>query len=228
MSQSDVLRSLQGKLIVSCQASHGEPLDHLDTLRRLAASALLGGAAGLRAEGAERVAAFRSLTRLPIIGIVKTVDERGEVYITSNYVSAVSLSEAGAEIIALDCTRRRLGAAEPWPGLIRRIQGELRRLACADIATFEDAVAAEAAGADAVATTLCGYTEDTAGTRSVDWGLVEALVARIRVPVILEGHVTHPEDVSRALRLGVHAVVVGSAITRPQTITARFVAATRL
>jgi N-acylglucosamine-6-phosphate 2-epimerase len=45
--------------------------------------------------------------------------------------------------------------------------------------------------------------------------------------VVMEGHITHPDEVRRALGLGATAVVVGSAITRPQTITARFVEATQ-
>jgi N-acylglucosamine-6-phosphate 2-epimerase len=38
----------------------------------------------------------------------------------------------------------------------------------------------------------------------------------------MEGRVWTPEDAARALELGAHAVVVGSAITRPQLITKRF------
>jgi N-acylglucosamine-6-phosphate 2-epimerase len=47
----------------------------------------------------------------------------------------------------------------------------------------------------------------------------------LTIPVLLEGHITNPEEVHRALDLGATAVVVGSAITRPETITARFVEA---
>jgi N-acylglucosamine-6-phosphate 2-epimerase len=226
-SGDSVFTALKGKLIVSCQASEGEPLDHLDSLTRMAASVLRGGAGGLRAEGFERVAAFRALTDLPILGIVKSYDANGDVYITPNFRSARSLSEANADIIALDCTRRRLVSDEPWPELIGRIHSRLARPVCADIATVEEAIAAEEAGADAVATTLYGYTAETMGARTVSWDLVRALVARIKVPVIVEGHITQPEEVRRALEIGAHAVVVGSAITRPETITARFVGATR-
>jgi len=116
--------------------------------------------------------------------------------------------------------------AEPWPELIGRIHDELGRPVCADIATIEEAVAAENAGADAVASTLYGYTAETAGSRTVSWPLIEALVARMTVPVIVEGHITQPDEVRRALKLGVNSVVVGSAITRPESITARFVQAT--
>jgi N-acylglucosamine-6-phosphate 2-epimerase len=225
--RSESLQALRGQLIVSCQAAPGDPLDHTDTLARIAVSVLRGGAGGLRAEGIERILAFRALTDLPILGITKTYDPNGDVYITRDFESARAVSEAGADIIALDCTKRRLLEAEPWTGLIRRIQVELGRPVCADIATLEEAIAAEAAGADLVATTLCGYTSETAGIRSVCWPLVESLVARLKVPVIVEGHISQPHEVRRALDMGAYSVVVGSAITRPQIITARFVEATK-
>jgi len=56
---------------------------------------------------------------------------------------------------------------------------------------------------------------------------LEQLVVRLEIPVILEGHVTHPQEVRRALDMGANSVVVGSAITRPETITTRFVEATQ-
>ena len=226
-SEASIFTSLQGRLIVSCQAAQGDPLDHIDTLTRIAASVIRGGAGGLRAEGVERIAAFRVMTDLPIIGIIKAYDANGDVYITPDFKSAQAVSIAGADIIALDCTNRRLIEAEPWPGLIGRIHSDLGRLVCADIATMEDAIAAESAGADAVATTLYGYTSETQGNRTVCWPLLEQLVTRLKIPVILEGHVTHPQEVRRALDMGASSVVVGSAITRPETITARFVEATQ-
>jgi N-acylglucosamine-6-phosphate 2-epimerase len=226
VSAEKILAAIKGKLIVSCQASKGDPMDDLDTLRRLATSVLLGGAAGLRAEGHQSVAAFRELTSLPIIGLVKTTDSNGDVYITPSFAAAKSVSDAGADVIALDCTRRRLSEAEPWTKLIPRIHSELGKVVCADIATLEDALLAREAGTDIVATTLRGYTPDTRDIRTVDWPFLEELLSAVEVPIILEGHVTAPDEVRRALSLGVHAVVVGSAITRPQTITERFVAAT--
>ena len=228
LSAENVLSAIKSRLIVSCQASIGDPLNDLDTLRRLAASVLRGGPAGLRAEGAPSVASFRQLTSLPIIGMVKTTDSNGDVYITPTFAAARSVSDAGADIIALDCTRRRLSEPEPWPRLIARIHSELGRLVCADIATLEDALLAQDNGADIVATTLRGYTDDTREIRWVDWPFVQTLVSTLSVPVAVEGHVTSPDEVRRALKLGVHSVVVGSAITRPQTITERFVAATIL
>ena len=73
-----------------------------------------------------------------------------------------------------------------------------------------------------MATTLYGYTAETAGARTPSWELVERFLRQVKIPVIVEGHVTNPEEVRKALELGAWAVVVGSAITRPETITSRF------
>jgi N-acylglucosamine-6-phosphate 2-epimerase len=218
---------LRGRLIVSCQASGDpdDPMNDVDTLVRMAAAVLRGGAGGLRAEGVGCIGAFRKITELPLIGLMKTYDASGDVYITRDFASAYAVSEAGADVVALDCTRRRLQEAEPWPELIGRIHEELGRPVCADIATIDDAVAAQDAGADAIASTLYGYTTETAGSRTVSWALIEEMIARVTVPVIVEGHVSQPEEVRRALDMGAHAVVVGSAITRPESIAARLVRA---
>ena len=40
--------------------------------------------------------------------------------------------------------------------------------------------------------------------------------------MIMEGHVYTPEDAIKCLYLGAHAVVVGSAITRPHLTAKRF------
>jgi len=53
--------------------------------------------------------------------------------------------------------------------------------------------------------------------------LLEKLVKNTQLPVILEGKVWEPSQVKKAFELGAHCVVIGSAITRPQLITKRFV-----
>ncbi|HLH33772.1 MAG TPA: putative N-acetylmannosamine-6-phosphate 2-epimerase [Alloacidobacterium sp.] len=224
MTSSDIFpASLKNKLIVSCQALPGDPLDHTDALRRIAISVLRGGAGGLRANGPEHIAAFRRETNLPIIGIFKRF-ENNEPHITPGFDDAHAISEAGADIIGMDCSSLRHASSEPWPQLLSRIRQDLRRPVLADIATFDEARAAEQAGAAAVATTMYGYTPETVGQRSINWALVEQLAKSLHVPVVLEGHVRDPEDVRRAFHLGAFAVVVGAAITQPAAITSRFVA----
>jgi N-acylglucosamine-6-phosphate 2-epimerase len=214
--------SLRGSLIVSCQAPPGDPLDSVDTLRRIVASVVRGGAGGLRANGVACIEAFRRETAAPIIGIEKR-RIGDEISITPDFPSAESVAAAGADVIALDCTINRAAAAEPWRDLLRRIHTKIGKPVLADIASFDEGMAAEEAGADAVATTMYGFTPQTAAFRAVNWDLVERMVRELRVPVIVEGHISQPEEVRRALGLGAYAVVVGSAITRPESITARFV-----
>jgi len=57
--------------------------------------------------------------------------------------------------------------------------------------------------------------------------LLGAMIAALPVPVIAEGRIHSPRQARRALDMGAWAVVVGSAITRPRTITARFASALR-
>ena len=56
-----------------------------------------------------------------------------------------------------------------------------------------------------------------------DFELLEDLVKNVSIPVILEGRIWSPEDVKKGFELGAHCVVIGSAITRPQLITKRFI-----
>ena len=64
-------------------------------------------------------------------------------------------------------------------------------------------------------------------TSGPDLDFVRELIACVRKPVIAEGRFHAPEQAAQALALGAHSVCVGGAITRPQDITRRFVAAMR-
>ncbi|STQ09617.1 N-acylglucosamine-6-phosphate 2-epimerase [Enterobacter cloacae] len=100
-------------------------------------------------------------------------------------------------------------------------------LLMADIATVDEAVTAQALGFDCVGTTLYGYTAQTVGHAlpDDDCQFLKAVLAAVTVPVVAEGNVDTPERAARCLALGAHMVVVGGAITRPQQITERFMAA---
>ena len=219
-----IVRRLKGGLIVSCQAAPGDPLDHTETILRIAQSVIEGGAVGLRINSPEHVAAIRKMSDLPIIGIQKRYDGK-RIHITPDFASAAALADAGASIIALDCTEHVWPQAEPWRVLIERIHRELQLPVMADIATLEEAVIAAAAGADLVGTTLNGYTEPTRHNHHFSWPLLSDMVKLIDVPVVAEGHISTPPEAQRALAAGAWCVIVGSAITRPGTITANFVRA---
>jgi glucokinase-like ROK family protein len=215
---------IKGKLVVSCQAAPGDPLEDTDAIRRIARAAVGGGASGLRVNGFEHIAAIRRDTDLPIIGIKKKYFN-GLLRITPDFESAAELAAAGANIIALDCTDRVWPIGDPWQRCIERIHRELKLLVMADIATLNEALAAAAAGADMIGMTLNGYTEETKGSHGFSWPLLADLVRKIGRPIIAEGHISTPAEAKRAIQDGAWSVVVGSAITRPGVITARFVQA---
>ena len=95
----------------------------------------------------------------------------------------------------------------------------------ADISTLEEGIKAKEAGADILSTTLAGYTLESANSpdKEPDFELLKQLVEQTNMPVVLEGRIWEPEQVNKAFELGAHCVVIGSAITRPQLITKRFV-----
>ena len=75
-----------------------------------------------------------------------------------------------------------------------------------------------------LSTTLSGYTQfSPLKNDGPDFELLENLVKSVKVPVVLEGRIWTPEEVDKAFELGAHCVVIGSAITRPQLITKRFI-----
>ena len=92
----------------------------------------------------------------------------------------------------------------------------------ADISTYNEGVAAAKMGADAVSTTLSGYTPYSPQLEGPDTELVARLSKELSVPVFAEGRINVPADVSRVMSAGAYAPIVGSAITRPQLITAKF------
>jgi N-acetylmannosamine-6-phosphate 2-epimerase / N-acetylmannosamine kinase len=221
MTPSSVIRALAHRLIVSCQAPKDDPFANPAFMAGFAHAAAAGGAGGIRANSPEDVRAIRQLTRLPIIGLRKRVQPDGKTVITPSFADASDLVEAGADIIAVECTTRgqRCGALER----VHRIRTELGVPVVADIATIEEAVAAAEAGADLVASTMRGYTEDTASVVSFEPKFIAALVSRLTVPVVAEGRIQSPSEAADAIAAGAHAVIVGTAITRPEVITARFV-----
>jgi N-acylglucosamine-6-phosphate 2-epimerase len=221
VTREQFVEQVNGGLIVSCQALPNEPLHGADIMARMALAAWLGGAVGIRANGADDIRAIRAVVALPIIGIYKDGDEG--VYITPTFRHAQVVAEAGADVVALDATQRARPDGSTLTEIIATIHTQLGTLVMADISTLDEALAAEAAGADLVASTLSGYTPYSPKLDGPDFDLIRATSARLHVPIIAEGRVLTPEDARNALACGATGVVVGGAITRPQQITARFV-----
>jgi N-acylglucosamine-6-phosphate 2-epimerase len=216
-----VLERLRGGLIVSVQAEATSLLNTPETIALLGRVAVANGAVGIRAEGAARIGAMRRAVDVPIVGIIKRAYEGYEPYITSTDREIAEVVAAGAEIVAFDATERARPDGRSVEEAIAAIHAR-GALAMADCATAADVQRAAAAGAEIVATTLCGYTEATRGTPLPALSLVAACAASGAF-AICEGGIASPGDVRAALASGADAVVVGTAITNIDVLVRRFV-----
>lgn len=216
-----LIKQLKGSVMVSCQAREGEPFNAPHFIAEFARSAELAGAKALRINGGENIRTVKRLVHLPIIGIRKRVVEGYSVFITPELQDVQEVIDAGAEMVALDGTNR------PRPG-----RHDLKQLidychargvfVLADIATEADAQYAYEQGADMLATTLAGYTEDSKDRDLPDFELLQAISA-LPIPVLLEGGIVEPDHVTQAFEHGAFAVIVGKAITMPHFIAKRFI-----
>jgi N-acylglucosamine-6-phosphate 2-epimerase len=216
---------VRGGLIVSCQALPHEPLHGAGIMARMALAAQEGGAVAIRANTPEDIAAIRAAVTLPIVGLYKVIVPGYDVYITPTVASAQQVAAAGADIIALDATQRPRPDFEHLADFMAAVRAATGCLILADVSTTAEGVAAEAAGADMVSTTMSGYTLYSPQQPGPDVAIVRELAGKLRVPLLAEGRYHTPEQVRLALEAGATAVVVGGAITRPQEITRRFVSA---
>lgn len=215
------LKSLKGSLIVSCQALDEEPLHSSYIMSKMALAARQGGAKGIRANTVADIGAIKQEVDLPIIGIIKKDFDDSGVYITPTMEEVDALVEEGMEIVALDATKLRRPDGSHFADFFAKVRGKYpEQLFMADVSTVEEGIEAEKAGVDIVATTLVGYTEHSDGDIPLE--TLQKMMEVISVPVIAEGNMDTPEKAAKALELGAYAVVVGSAITRPQLITEKF------
>ena len=219
--KQDVIERLTGGLVVSCQAKEESPLRGPTFMAAMARCAEIGGAVGIRANGPDNIKAIREAVGLPIIGIYKIVCPDFEAYITPTFDAAKEVADAGADIIALDATLRPHANGLSARELIAQVK-TLGVPVMADISTCEEGAAAEEGGADIIATTMSGYTSYSRRLDGPDFELISEVVQAVHVPVIAEGRIWTPEQARKAIDLGAHAVVIGTAITRPEIITERF------
>lgn len=216
-----LIHALRGGLIVSCQAYPGEPLRDADAMARIAQSAVLGGAVGIRAQGIDDIRAIAGSVTVPQIGLWKSGADG--VFITPTLEHALAVADAGADIVAIDGTRRERPDGRTLAETIRLFKDRTGLPVMADAGSVDDALAAEDAGADIVGTTLSGYTGERARSAGPDLELVRLLGSRLSVPVFAEGRIRTPAEARAALDAGAYAVVVGTAITHPTSITSWFV-----
>ena len=221
-----LLDSLTGGLIVSCQVQHDDPIYTDDMVVKMAEAARWAGAVGIRANSPEQIKAIKQAVDLPMIGLYKIWHDDTDVFITPTLDAARQVWEAGAEIIALDCTTQITHEGTVARDLLPIVKKEIpEALIFADVSNYDEAKWAIEHGADMVGPTLYGYTKETAHIEMPDLREFGRMCRDFKddAYVVMEGHLYTPEDAMKCIFLGAHAVVVGSAITRPHLTAKRFV-----
>lgn len=227
MSKKDeILQSIKGGLIVSCQVQEDDPIYSMDFVTKMAIAAQWGGAVGIRANSPDQITSIKEKVSLPIIGLYKIWHDDTDVFITPTLQAAREVWEAGADIIAIDCTDQINHEGRPAYELLPLVKRTIpEALTFADVSNYDEAKRAVEMGADIVGPTLYGYTEKAKSIEEPDLREFAKMCRDFgnRTCMVMEGHIYTPEDAMKCLYLGAHSVVVGSAITRPHLTTKRFV-----
>lgn len=222
---ANLVEVLRRGLVVSCQAPADSPLHDPHIIAAIAQAAVDRGAVAVRIDSPPHIEAVRHHVSVPIIGLWKRQFPDSEVYITPQFRQAQAVAQAGADIIAIDATLRPRPGGITLPDLIARIHTDLQKPVMADIDTVESAIAAATAGADFIGTTLYGYTQATQSQIPPGFDLLQELTQTLQCPIICEGGIANPAMARKALDLGAHCVVVGTAITGIDLQTQAFCAA---
>lgn len=227
MSVHPLVQSLKGTLIVSVQAYPGEPLRHPETMAQISRACELGGASAIRCQGLSDISAIKGRVEIPVIGLWKEGHEG--VYITPTLRHARACSMAGADIVALDATDRPRPDGLTFEETVTALKKD-GVLLMADCSSIEDIRRGFVAGCDICSTTLshAGAAIDQAATQGPNLGLLRQASEEFPgKPVICEGSVHCPQDAKDAIDAGAWAVVVGTAITHPTSLTSWFCDAVR-
>ncbi|MBQ9212147.1 MAG: N-acetylmannosamine-6-phosphate 2-epimerase [Clostridia bacterium] len=228
MTREELFEMMKGTIIVSCQATPGEPLydPERSVMPLMARAAKQAGAKMIRTSSVRDIIGIKEETGLPVIGLIKREYPGYSGRITMTMREVDECMEALADIVSIDCTDTPRGDGLTAPEFLKMVRQKYPNIIImADCATLEEAKAAYDAGADLVGSTMNGYTAATAHCKGdPNYELVEQMVAALPCPVIAEGRVHTPEQAKRMLEIGAWAVVVGGAITRPLEIANRFMA----
>ena len=192
---------LRGGLIVSVQAWKGSALDDPYVIAAMARAAQDSGAVAVRVAGEAHLRAVRTRVESPIVGLIKREYDGFAPYITPTLDEVARGRRGGAEIVAFDATARPRPGGATVAAIVdaiasRRLRGDGRlcdvRRRGARLAHSVRAI---------VATTLCGYTPETAGQPLPALGLVREL-AQLDAFVVCEGGVTTPDAAAGGARRG--------------------------
>jgi N-acylglucosamine-6-phosphate 2-epimerase len=205
---------------------HDDPIYTPDMVVKMAEAAEWAGAVAIRANSPEQIKAIKEAVSLPVIGLWKVWHDDTDVFITPTMREVEAIIEAGADIVAMDCTAQTTHEGTIAWELMDQVRAAHPEMPLfADVSDYDEAIHAAEHGADIVAPTLYGYTAATGNIESANYRLLADVCRAVgdKAYVMEEGHIYTPEDAMKCVFLGAHAVVVGSAITRPHLTAKRFV-----
>lgn len=228
MDKQTLLTKIKNGLIVSCQAEpeKGSKLHEPRDIARMAQEALEFGACAVRICGVENIRETRRLNPDAIVfGITKSNYNDGRVWITPDMESIDGIIGAGADVVAMDMTKRMRPNSVTGIGLYLLAKRKYPdKVFMADCSDFDECALAIENSIDLVGTTLSGYTSYTEDRLmrhnwyeyNPDFSLLNRLTRRFRdKPIIAEGRYRDPEQCHKAIRLyGAWAVCIGSQATR--------------
>ncbi|MGN0555900.1 MAG: N-acetylmannosamine-6-phosphate 2-epimerase [Candidatus Fimenecus sp.] len=214
----------QNSLIISCQAVKGEPLYGYNIMHLMAKAAKEGGADAIRCNYVSDINSIKAETGLPTIGIMKAVYPDSNVYITPTLKEVKALlEETDTEVVALDATLRPRPNGEKLEDLVDYIRINKPSVEImADISNMEEAKYADVLGFDYIGCTMRSYTESTKGIAIPDYDFIAEMVQSLHAKIIAEGGIWEANQLKKVWEANPYAVVIGSAVTRPKDITARF------
>lgn len=233
MRKEEVLAKITNQVLISCQADEASLFYPSEEIAKLASECVAGGAVGLRVNSPENIRSVRSVIgdETIIIGIWKQYSAKSDVYITPSFEAAQEIIEAGANIVALDCTARKNEAGAYGYDLISLIKEAFPHIPImADCSTvIEGGIAAEK-GADIIASTLAGYTHHTKSLLNGKpaFALIKEWKEQLNtknIKILCEGRIWSTGDMTKAFDSGADVCVIGQAVTSPKAISQKFISA---
>ena len=143
MTKEELFRIMKGTIIVSCQATPGEPLydPQRSVMPLMARAAKLAGAKMIRTSSVRDIVGIKQETGLPVIGLIKREypGYAGRITVTMREVE--ECVEARSDIVSIDCTDTVRGDGLTAPEFVKKVKDKYPNIIImADCATVEEAV----------------------------------------------------------------------------------------
>ena len=149
MTKEELFAIMKGTIIVSCQATPGEPLydKERSVMPLMARAAKQAGAKMIRTSSVRDIVGIKEETGLPVIGLIKREYPGYTGRITMTMREVDECVEAMADIVSIDCTDCTRGDGLTPAEFLKKVKDKYPNIIImADCATYEEATAAFANG----------------------------------------------------------------------------------